>query len=64
MNEILPTIHRLAVSSVWTRRAGIALAALVVVLLVRQWHAGGRIPLIREPEHFRVATDPNEGEAH
>jgi hypothetical protein len=43
-----------------TRRAAIALAALLLLLLIRQWYAGGRIPLVREPEHFRVAPAPEE----
>jgi len=32
----------------------ITLAALLLVLVVRQWYLGGRIPLLREPEHFKV----------
>jgi hypothetical protein len=60
----LKAATKLVASSIWARRLGIALAALVVLLLVRQWHSGGRIPLIREPEHFRIATDPNEGHQH
>jgi hypothetical protein len=38
----------------------ITLAALVLVLVMRQWYVGGRIPLLREPEHFKVDTAPEE----
>jgi hypothetical protein len=38
----------------------ITLAALVVVLVMRQWYVGGRIPLLREPEHFKVDVAPEE----
>lgn len=41
-----------------TRRVGIALAILLVLVLIRQWYCGGRIPLVREPEHFRVDPAP------
>jgi hypothetical protein len=46
---------RLAAQLYATRRVAVGLALVVVVLLVRQWYLGGRIPLLREPEHFRVA---------
>jgi len=32
----------------------VALAVVSLLLLVRQWYRGGRIPLIREPENFQV----------
>jgi cytochrome P450 len=38
----------------------ITVAALVLVLVVRQWYVGGRIPLLREPEHFKVDTAAEE----
>lgn len=38
----------------------ITLAALVVVLAMRQWYVGGRIPLLREPEHFKVDVGTEE----
>jgi hypothetical protein len=44
----------------FTRRAAIALAVLLLLLLFRHWQNGGRIPLLREPEHFRVAPAPEE----
>ena len=51
--------HRL-----WTLRRAhrlwIALAAVLLLLLLRQWYLGGRIPLLREPEHFRVDPAPRE----
>jgi hypothetical protein len=38
----------------------ITVAVLVLVLVVRQWYVGGRIPLLREPEHFKVDVAPEE----
>lgn len=38
----------------------ITLAALLVVLAMRQWYVGGRIPLLREPEHFKVDVGTEE----
>jgi hypothetical protein len=35
-------------------RIFVALAVVSLLLLVRQWYRGGRIPLIREPENFQV----------
>ena len=40
------------------RRVGLALVIVVLLLLFRQWYFGGRIPLIREPEKFRVDPAP------
>src|SRR5206468_772059 len=40
-------------------RVGIGLAAVALLLLVRQWYLGGRIPLIREPENFQVDHFPS-----
>ena len=45
------------------RRVGLALVVVVLLLLLRQWYFGGRIPLIREPEKFRVDPAPPVGEA-
>jgi hypothetical protein len=39
-------------------RAGVLVAAVFLLLLVRQWYYGGRIPLLREPENFRVDSLP------
>jgi hypothetical protein len=44
-------------------RIGVAFAAIVLLLLVRHWHQGGRIPLLREPEAFQVDTAPEEGKS-
>lgn len=41
-----------------TRRLGLAITVLLLVLLVRQLYFGGRVPLLREPEHFRVDLAP------
>ena len=40
------------------RRVAIALALVIVLFLIRQWYFGGRIPLLREPEQFRVDPFP------
>jgi len=45
------------------RRVGLALVIVALLLLFRQWYFGGRIPLIREPERFRVDPAPPGGEA-
>jgi hypothetical protein len=37
---------------------GILLAAVVMLLLLRQCYFGGRIPFLREPETFRVDPAP------
>jgi len=35
-------------------RVALALAVMALLLLVRQWYRGDRIPFIREPENFQV----------
>lgn len=45
------------------RPTAIAVAALLLILLFWQLYFGGRIPLIREPEQFRVDPYPS-GEDH
>jgi hypothetical protein len=45
-----------------TRRAAIAVGALLVLLLAWHWRMGGRIPWLREPEQFRVTPDPDAAE--
>ena len=47
------------------RPAIIAVAAILILLLFRQLYFGGRIPLIREPEKWRVDPNPTgETNAH
>jgi hypothetical protein len=49
------------------RRFGQILAAAGIFLLAWmwwQWHTGGRIPYLREPEHFRVTHSNVEDSAH
>jgi hypothetical protein len=58
------SLARLLWTSRRARRLWIVLAALLLLMLVRQWYLGGRIPLIREPEHFRVDPAPQEEPAH
>jgi hypothetical protein len=43
-----------------TRRAALALGVLLLLLLIHRWHTGGRIPLLREPEHFHVTPAPEK----
>lgn len=40
------------------KRVAIGVAIVVVLLMIRQWYVGGRIPLIREPEQFQVDRLP------
>jgi len=54
------SLARLLWTSRRARRLWTALAAVLLLLLIRQWYLGGRIPLIREPEHFRVDPAPGE----
>jgi hypothetical protein len=35
-------------------RVGVAVAALLIVFVIRQIYIGGAIPFIREPENFQV----------
>jgi hypothetical protein len=42
------------------RRLWITLGLVFLLLIARQWHRGGRIPLLREPEHFRVDPAPED----
>jgi len=47
------------------KRVAIALAIIGLLLGMRQWYVGGRIPLIREPEKFRVdPLPPGQQEPH
>ena len=43
-------------------RVGIVIAAALLLFVLRQLHYGGRIPLIREPEKFRVDPAPMTNE--
>ena len=59
-----PTLHRLPwrgwMLSGLALRLGLALMLIAMLLLARQWRQGGRIPFLREPEHFRVDPAPQE----
>jgi len=37
---------------------------VIVALMLRQCYLGGRIPLLREPETFRVDPAPKDEGAH
>ena len=41
-----------------TVRVCVGIGVLALVLLIRQWYLGGRIPFIREPENFQVDRVP------
>jgi len=41
-------------------RVAIALGIMLFLLIIRQWYVGGRIPILREPENFRVDPAPSE----
>ena len=41
-------------------RAGAWIGLILLLLLARQCYYGGRVPLLREPERFRVTPDPQE----
>jgi len=43
-------------------RVAIALGILLLLLILRQWYVGGRIPILREPEKFYVTPLPTESE--
>jgi hypothetical protein len=45
-------------------RMGAAIAAGVLLILLRQWYLGGGIPLIMEPEHFQVDPLPAGAETN
>jgi hypothetical protein len=46
--------HRLDQRKRLAMRAAIGVGMLLLMLLIRQWYLGGRIPVIREPENFKV----------
>lgn len=50
--------------AVLLRRLGMLAAIVVLLLILRQLYLGGRIPLIREPEKFRVDPAPEGSEFH
>lgn len=43
------------------RRGWVALGLILLILFVRHWHRGGRIPFVREPENFRVDVVTESG---
>ena len=47
----LPRIH---ITPKTARTMAVAVGAVLVLFVARQYYYGGRIPLLREPEHFRV----------
>lgn len=53
-----PAIFRRAARSGLAYRVAVALAVGALLFLVWQWRRGGRIPILREPEHFRVTVAP------
>jgi hypothetical protein len=47
-------LRKRAVNVKLAARIGLGLGILVAVLMLRQWYYGGTIPLLREPEKFKV----------
>jgi len=47
--------YRKAAPRLWA-----ALGIILLLLVLRQWYVGGRIPFLREPENFRVDPAPLE----
>jgi hypothetical protein len=45
-------------------RVGVAITAGILLILLRQWYLGGGIPLIMEPEKFRVDPLPAGAETN
>jgi len=43
-------------------KVALALGAVLILIIIRQWYVGGRIRLIREPEKFRVTPLPAENQ--
>jgi len=48
---------RLLVRSPATQRVAIGMVVVALLLAVRQWRIGGRIPLLREPRQFQAAPE-------
>ncbi len=49
---------KLTVNFTALRPLAVGFVIVLALVLLRQWYAGGRIPLVREPEHFRVDPAP------
>ncbi len=64
ISEPLPFLPRLgkdfSLRQLFPRQVFYAVGLLLMVLLLRQLYAGGRIPLVREPEQFQVDVGPEE----
>lgn len=50
-----------AMNAVIPRRAWFVATGLVILWMFHQWYVGGRIPILREPEHFRVTPGSDAG---
>ena len=62
--QVVSCLKRVLWRSRGARRLWLALAIVLFLMLAREWYLGGRIPLIREPEHFRVDPAPQEEAEH
>jgi hypothetical protein len=51
-------LPRLRITPYARRRIAVVAGAIVMLFVGHQYYYGGRIPLIREPEHFRVDPTP------
>jgi hypothetical protein len=54
------SLPRFAWNGATVLRIGLALAGVILVLVARQYYYGGRIWLIREPEHFKVSPEAEQ----
>jgi hypothetical protein len=62
--EKVAQLARRFLTSPTARRLWLGLAAVMLLMLAKQWYRGGTIPLIRQPEHFRVAPAAGEEAEH
>jgi hypothetical protein len=55
---------KLLVRSPAAQRVALGLVLVMLLLVVRQWRIGGRIPLLREPQKFQVAPESGQFAVH
>jgi hypothetical protein len=55
----LPALPDFGEYSGFARRGLVVLAAILFLLVARQWYRGGSIPLVREPENFHIDAGPD-----
>ena len=55
----LPALPDFGEYSGFARRGLVVLAAILFLLVARQWYRGGSLPLVRQPENFHVDPGPD-----